>query len=222
MSFNTDFKEYFENKIFDNTNELCYIMKKNGSDKGLGWHNYTTLYDYIFKNRRNDSLKIFELGLGTNNIKLPSNMGINGIPGASLRGWRDYFSNENSMIYGADIDKNILFNENRIKTYYCDQKDQKVIEEMWNSIPEKEFDIIVEDGLHEYDANVSFLINSFHKVKEGGIYIVEDLQIDTINRFNKEFSTEILPKLKGIKKFNIISIPNQRNNIDNNLFILSK
>ena len=33
-------------------------------------------------------------------------MSINGKPGASLRAWRDYFVN--SVVYGADIDKNIL------------------------------------------------------------------------------------------------------------------
>ena len=43
-------------------------------------------------------------------------MNINGKPGASLRAWRDYF--ENALIYGADIDKNILFKENRINTFF--------------------------------------------------------------------------------------------------------
>ena len=46
-------------------------------------------------------------------------MGINGKPGASLYGWSDFFPN--SKIFGADIDINILFRTERIKTYYCDQ-----------------------------------------------------------------------------------------------------
>ena len=36
---------------------------------------------------------MFECGLGTNNPNLKSNMTENGIPGASLRVWRDYFFN---------------------------------------------------------------------------------------------------------------------------------
>ena len=68
--------------------ELCEIMTKYGSDKGTGPHNYTILYYELFKNIRYESLNIFELGLGTNNIDTPSNMGKNGKPGASLRGWK--------------------------------------------------------------------------------------------------------------------------------------
>jgi 5'-3' exonuclease len=42
-----------------------------GSDKGnvnlsTSWHNYTTFYYSIFKNLRENKLRIFELGLGTN------------------------------------------------------------------------------------------------------------------------------------------------------------
>ena len=29
---------------------LCAFMNKHGSDKGNGWHNYTKVYDFIFKN----------------------------------------------------------------------------------------------------------------------------------------------------------------------------
>ena len=43
-------------------------------------------------------------------------------PGASLRAWRDYFVKAD--IYGADIDKKILFNENKIKNFYVDQENK--------------------------------------------------------------------------------------------------
>ena len=33
----------------------------------------------------------------------------------------------NAQIYGADIDKNILKDEERIKTFYVDQTDQKLL-----------------------------------------------------------------------------------------------
>ena len=76
-------------------------------------------------------------------------MGTYGKPGASLRMWRDYFYNAN--IYGADIDKGILFNEDRINTYFVDQLDSETIKSMWNNIGLKDFDIIIDDGLHEVD-----------------------------------------------------------------------
>jgi hypothetical protein len=46
ICFNSTIKNY-EN--FVNT-DLCSIMNQYGSDKGSGHHNYTILYDYLFKN----------------------------------------------------------------------------------------------------------------------------------------------------------------------------
>ena len=68
------------------------FMRKYGSDKGSininnSHHNYTTFYYSIFKSLCDKTLRVFELGLGTNNIDIPSNMGTNGKHGASLYGW---------------------------------------------------------------------------------------------------------------------------------------
>ena len=57
-------------------------------------------------------------------------MGKDGVPLASLKAWRDYF--ENANIYGADIDKNILKNENRIKTFFVAQTDPNTIKELFD------------------------------------------------------------------------------------------
>ena len=142
-----------EDLDFTKPTELCKIMGKSGSDKGNinlsnTAHNYTILYDYLFSHLKDKEIRLFELGLGTNNPNLPSSMGINGVPGASLYGWKEYFPK--AKIYGADIDKNILFNTDDIKTYYCDQRSSQIIQNMWNSNTElkDEFDIIIEDGLH--------------------------------------------------------------------------
>jgi hypothetical protein len=179
--------------IFDETlaTPLCEIMGRNKSDKGSSniknsWHNYTTFYYSIFKNLKNEKLRIFELGLGTNNTKLPSNMGIDGRPGASLYGWEEFFTN--SFIYGADIDKDILFNTEKIKTFYCDQTNTNIIKQLWNDNNdlEENFDIIIEDGLHTFDANVCFFENSIHKLKQNGYYIIEDISIKEITLFNNK------------------------------------
>jgi hypothetical protein len=165
--------------MYNSTTPLCEIMGRNGSDKGNAdlnktRHNYSVYYYNIFKDLQDKNLRIFELGLGTNNINLPSNMGISGIPGASLYGWAEFFPN--ASVFGADIDKDILFNTDRIKTFFCDQRDTEIIKNMW-SHPElvENFDIIIEDGLHEFDANVIFFENSIHKLKSNGYFIIEDL-----------------------------------------------
>ena len=109
---------------------MCRVMTRHGSDKGQGKHNYTTIYSALFGNLRDRPLLIFELGLGTNNPLLPSSMGIHGRPGASLRGWRELFTY--ALVYGADIDRDILFEEDRIQTFYCDQLDSAAIRELWS------------------------------------------------------------------------------------------
>jgi len=136
---------------------------------------------------------VFECGLGTNNPNLQSNMTVNGIPGASLRVWRDYF--KNAQIYGADIDKDILFQEDRIKTYYVDQLNTRSIEIMWKEIGIQNFDIIIDDGLHTTDANINLFVNSFNKLKKNGIYIIEDvhtLELNNIMEKLKKFSPELI------------------------------
>lgn len=177
---------YFENKMYEKRTELCNIFSSYGSDKG-NHHNYSTFYDYIFSSIRDKKLNIFEVGLGTNNINIPSNMGLNGKPGASLRGWKEYF--KNSMIYGADVDKGCLFEEDRIKTYYTDQTNKEVIAECWGQ-PELsgiKFDILIDDGLHEYNANRNFFENSVNKLKKGGIYILEDISEEYLDKVENWF-----------------------------------
>lgn len=199
---------------------LCDIMVRYGSDKspspgGWNWHNYTQVYYYLFKDTA--PLNVFELGLGTNNMDVPSNMGPSGRPGASLRGWAEFFPNAN--IYGADIDRRILFNEGRIKTYYCDQLNTAAIAAMWQQI-EPQMDIIIEDGLHTYEANVSFFENSFQKVKSGGYYIIEDVNEDTIDAWVKK-----LPEWEAkypIHQVEILKLKHKNNNHDNNLIVIRK
>lgn len=163
--------------LTDNT-ELCDIMKKHNSDKSTS-HNYTKYYTQIFEKYRKDNIKLFELGLGTNNTEIKSNMGENGTPGASLFGWLEFF--HNADIFGADIDVDCLFNTDRIKTFYCDQNSPWIIKQMWdNKYLDFKFDIIIDDGLHTFDANITFFENSYHKLNHNGTYIIEDVSNDEI------------------------------------------
>jgi SAM-dependent methyltransferase len=156
-------------------------MTKYGSDKGR-LNNYTPLYSALFKARCEQPLRVFELGLGTNNPDAPSNMGVFGSPGASLRGWQELFPH--ALVYGADIDRAILFQEDRIKTFYCDQLDRSSIRELW-SRPDLQggMDIIIEDGLHTFEANVFFLEESLDHLRPGGIYVAEDIMWSDADRW---------------------------------------
>ena len=150
-------------------------------DKGRQ-HDYTTVYSALFKKRCEQPLRVFELGLGTNNPDAPSNMGVFGSPGASLRGWRELFPH--ALLYGADIDRAILFQEDRIMTFYCDQLDRSSIRELWlHPDLQDGMDIIIEDGLHTFEANVSFLEGSLDHLRPGGIYVAEDIMWSDVDKW---------------------------------------
>jgi hypothetical protein len=158
--------------------KMCRVMTKYGSDKGR-LNYYTPVYSALFEDRCNEPLRIFELGLGSNNTEVPSNMGPYGAPGASLRGWRELFPH--ALVYGADVDRRILFQEDRIKTLYCNQLDQSSIRDLWSNPGLQEgVDILIEDGLHTLEGNISFLEGSLRHLRPGGIYVTEDIMLSDV------------------------------------------
>ena len=209
---------------FDETvaTPLCRIMGAHGSDKGSAditksWHNYTTLYHSLLKDRRTEITRVFELGIGTTDVSIPNNMGPNGKPGASLRGWAEYFPQ--ARIFGADIDKRILFEEGRIKTYHCDQLDRIAIRSMWLRADLQEgVDLLVDDGLHTYEANVCFFENSIHKVRKGGLYIIEDIHTTYLSQFQDQIGvwTQTYPGLT----FDLVRLPSFVNRVDNTVLVV--
>jgi SAM-dependent methyltransferase len=212
--------------IFDETKDtpLCEIMGRNHSDKGSinireSWHNYTTFYYSIFKELRKKKLRVFELGLGTNNPNILSNMGVDGRPGASLYGWSEFFSN--AEIFGADIDTNILFNTDKIKTFYCDQTNSGIIKKMWDEPALLDnFDIIIEDGLHTFNANVCFFENSIHKLNPNGYFIIEDILKVEEHLFTNKIKEWQLQYTDCL--FTLLTIPSTRNQFDNSLLVIFK
>jgi len=159
---------------------MCRVMTKYGSDKGSGWHNYTTVYSALFEEFRDQPLRSLNLALGPT-IRERRSMGIYGRPGESLRGWRELFPN--AHIYGADIDRSILFQDERIVTFYCDQLDRESIHDLWSQLDEESgLDIIVEDGLHTFEAGISFLEASIARLRPRGIYVIEDITSSLVDR----------------------------------------
>jgi hypothetical protein len=191
---------------------LCELMTRYGSDKGSSWHNYTLLYHFLFRHHRHRVRSVFELGIGTNFLDTPSNMGPNGSPGASLRAWRDYFPN--ARIVGADIDRRVLFSEDRITTRQVDQRSKESIDGLWRHFDDVSFDIMIDDGLHEVDANAIFMQNSVWKLRPHGFYVIEDIVAndENLQRFG-EFARS--SNATGA----LIKVPSPTNNHDNCLAI---
>ena len=140
-----------------------------GSDKAH--HRYHELYGTILCDR-NSVGNILEIGLGTNNTDVISNMGASGKPGASLRAFRDLCPN--AKIFGADIDKRVLFQEDRIETHFVDQTKPATLEQLRRILPDS-FDLVIDDGLHSPSANVETLRFGINIIKQGGWVVIEDI-----------------------------------------------
>jgi len=196
---------FFSRVGIDGKTDLCTILEKYGSDKCSDWHNYSPFYDFIFSHDKEEKLKVFEVGI---------------YGGSSVRSWKEYF--KNSQIYCGDVNTEYFINEDRIKSYFCDQDNPESIRQMWENADLKDiqFDVIIDDGKHEYLSNINFLENSYHKLKKGGIFIIEDLTISTFSKFEEnlgEINNRLIPFYSRL-----IRIKNEKNSIDNNILILQK
>lgn len=139
-------------------------------------HNYHMIYGPMLGNPDNIN-RILEIGLGTNNEDIVSTMGTLGAPGASLRAFRDYCPN--AMIFGADVDARILFQEDRIATYQVDQLSLESLSNLAKKLPQ-DFDLIIDDGLHSPDANINTLAFASQLIRKGGWIVIEDISLEAV------------------------------------------
>lgn len=202
--------------------ELC---DQYGSDKGSAnsevkpypWppHTYTGIYSLIFGLNRFAVSKVLECGIGSNSEGQKSNMTKSGKPGASLRVWRDFFPK--AEIYGIDIDQKTLFQESRIKTYEVDQTSARSINEFKAKILNIEFDIIIDDGLHEFLAGKKLFSNLYSILKNEGFYVIEDIMPTDLGKYQQYFSRINLP-------FNTIFFNDrsQKRSVDNVMIVIQK
>jgi hypothetical protein len=179
---------------------LASLCDKYGSDKGSNmteghcypWapHTYSDVYSLLFDMQRHQIKAVFECGIGTRKNSIPANMGNRGAPGASLRVWRDYFLN--AQIYGVDIDKDILFTDERINTCYMDQTDKESIRNALDHFGDVKYDIIIDDGLHTFNAGIILFEECFERLTSRGVYIIEDVYLDDREKFLKYFASKNL------------------------------
>jgi len=198
---------------------LSELMENHGSDKSTK-HNYTQIYTSLFDKFRNSKTNIFELGIGSTDQSIPWNMGKFGKPGSSLFAWSEFFPNSN--IFAADIDPKILFNTDRIKTFYCNQLDPNSINKLWSNSDVKDiyFDIMILDGCHTFDANMCFFENSIHKLNDGGYFVIEDIHISEIDKYKNKISD--LEFSYPYLEMTFINIHTKNNVEDNSILLFYK
>ena len=137
---------------------LDAIGRKHGTDKASTGHNYLAFYEEYLRNRRDLPIKILEIGV---------------LNGASLATWRDYFPH--ASIVGADINPAAKrFERDRVKIELLDQSNVEELTRL--AVKHGPFDLVIEDGSHLWEHQITTLRVMFPFVAPDGLYILEDLQ----------------------------------------------
>lgn len=156
---------------------LKQIFDRWGTDKGHA--QYPGVYECLFRNCREQVKAMLEIGIGTMLPGVHSSM--HGYarpgykPGGSLRAWRDFFVN--ATIYGLDVQPDTqLDDKDRIITRLCDSRNASAVRATMSTDGwPREFDIIIDDGSHLADDQLTTFANFFPFVKHQGLYIIEDV-----------------------------------------------
>jgi hypothetical protein len=158
--------------------DIDKIAIKAGTDKSSCKHFYTKQYNFYFSPIRNIKLNIIEIGV---------------CRGESIFMWGEFFKNSN--IYGIElkefrdvISPDIL---EKYKIFFGDQADKNFLRDVCDSIPEK-FDIIIDDGSHKSDDQISSFQCLFPELKNGGVYVIEDIYFSYNKIYNRKDNSTIL------------------------------
>ncbi|MBD0839608.1 class I SAM-dependent methyltransferase [Streptomyces sp. TRM68416] len=129
-----------------------------------GTHRYTRHYQRHLQHLKNERFNLLEIGIG--------GYGRTGQGGASLRMWKHFFPH--AQIFGMDLHDKSFVDEDRITTFVGDQSDPASL----NAVADKigELDVVIDDGSHRSPHVLTTFATLFPRLKDGGIYAVEDTQ----------------------------------------------
>ena len=189
--------------------ELALLCDKYGCNKGsltrsgkhhpyypMPPHTYAEVYEALFSPLRSSVRHVFECGVGTESPERHGNFNNGYKPGASLRVWRDYFPY--AEIWGGDIDRDALFQEGRIHTAWLDQTSPDAVKNFFINTGVEAFDIMIDDGLHTFEAASCLFDHAVPYLAPGGFYIIEDLAQELMYKVqnhwcqNRDFSIKYL------------------------------
>jgi cephalosporin hydroxylase len=134
--------------------ELFYNHEGNLIHK---WDHYFDIYEKHFAKYRGQKVNILEIGISH---------------GGSMQLWKKYFGVQ-AHIYAIDINPDCKKLEEENTTIFIgSQSDKHFLEQVSRQLPE--LDIIIDDGGHTMNQQLTSFETLYMKVKEGGLYVVED------------------------------------------------
>jgi hypothetical protein len=161
--------------------DLKKLGRIYGTDKASG-HFYTDHYTTHLSRFKRKRIKLLEIGIG--GFKDPK------AGGESLRMWKKYFSK--GQIFGLDIIDKSTHEENRIKIFQGSQVDMNFLKKVTDETGE--LDIIIDDGSHINEHVIETFKFLFPILKDGGVYVVEDVQTSYFEEFGGDSDNLKNPK----------------------------
>jgi hypothetical protein len=168
-------------KAIDNVIEIVLSNQNNSDMYGLGLkyntdkvleHKYDKVYEKFLEPLRDKNIKLFEIGSGSE--------------AASFNMWIEYF--KNGQIFAMDISEQR--NQERGVMYLGDQSKIDDLKLMVEKIGE--CDVIIDDGSHQPQHQIdtfNFLFKNM--LKNGGVYIIEDIECNYWNPNKSIYGYEI-------------------------------
>ena len=138
--------------------EMDRLASKAGTDKGSSFHNYTKVYSKWLSSLKDEPIKFLEIGIYL---------------GDSVKFWESYFSQ--AELHFMDIDlQRPLYHSERSQYHLIDQENHQQLVD-FASVHQGNFDVILDDGGHTMHQQLVSFLALFPFVKNGGMYIIEDL-----------------------------------------------
>jgi demethylmacrocin O-methyltransferase len=142
--------------------DLNLLAALYGTDK-YGEHDYTPVYQDLMRHARGKPVRLLEIGVG----------GYAGaLGGESLRMWESYFPR--GEITGIDLYDKTTLSGGRVAVFQCSQVDGPKLTALARE--RGPFDFIIDDGSHHNAHQIETFALLWPHLKDGGIYIVEDVQ----------------------------------------------
>lgn len=157
---------FFSSLCSESLNELGVRI---GVDKSSLSHDYLKYYEIAFSDRKNEPLKFLEIGFLT---------------GASAALWHEYFPNAELYfmeIYPDYFRKSRFKFSNRVHFIAGDQESDDDLNRLINETGP--LDIILDDGGHTMNQQLTSFKKLFPILQPGGMYIIEDLHTSHFYKF---------------------------------------
>ena len=144
---------------------LSVLAKNFKTDKGLGLHEYTEVYDDYLSKLKDDKMNFLEIGIFT---------------GESLKLWEAYLPN--STVIGLDINPDCAqYAGGRRKVYIGSQTDEVLLYTVCKE--NAPVSVIIDDGSHNWDHQIITFRAAFPLLKPGGLYFIEDLHTSYVGNW---------------------------------------